>query len=188
MQEKRMLLAIDCQYDFINGSMKIAGSEEIMKQFAHYITTSHYDIIAFTADWHPSHHCSFNSEGGPWAVHCVAHTKGAAIYEPLTQAAFSTKSKILFLTKGDKEDKEEYSIFENNTSTQRIIDIVKEENIKKIDICGIAKEYCVKGSMIGAINIFGADKICYIPTYTPEFSDPTALDNILKENNIEIIK
>ena len=30
-----------------------------------------------TRDWHPTNHCSFIQQGGPWPEHCIAGSKGA---------------------------------------------------------------------------------------------------------------
>lgn len=36
----KLLLVIDCQYDFINGSLAVDGSEKVMNRLAEYIKTT----------------------------------------------------------------------------------------------------------------------------------------------------
>ena len=58
---KKMLLVVDPQIDFINGSLPVAGAAEAMDALAEYVKTSsdEYIVRIVTSDWHPYHHSSF---------------------------------------------------------------------------------------------------------------------------------
>jgi len=85
---KKMLLVVDPQIDFINGSLPVAGAAEAMDALAEYVKTSgdEYVVRIVTSDWHPYHHNSFADEGGQWPRHCVQHSAGAALWESLLVA------------------------------------------------------------------------------------------------------
>ena len=52
---KKMLLVVDPQIDFINGSLPVAGAAEAMDALAEYVKTSgdEYVVRIVTSDWHP---------------------------------------------------------------------------------------------------------------------------------------
>ena len=183
---KKMLLVIDCQYDFITGSLAAPNSEPVIKKLAKYISDNEYAVKVFTCDWHPSNHCSFKPQGGLWPAHCVQHTKGAAVYEDLTKAAYDTKGDVFILEKGDDVNVDEYSIFDNKKSAAIIDQIVKKYGIEEIEICGIATEYCVKGSLEGAIKAYGPKMMTVLMNYICPITDPHALDPVIKKFNLRV--
>lgn len=148
--EKKILFIIDAQYDFIDGGkLGVAGSEKKMLNLADYIREhgKEYEHIFASVDWHLSTHCSFKENGGIWPTHCVQHTIGAAIFSPITEAINEIKADFHVFTKGDDEDREEYSIMKNIKSFTEISRILKNNDIKHVDFCGIADIYCVKDSI-----------------------------------------
>ena len=74
----RLLLIIDPQLDFINGTLPVPGAVEAMNALATYITTnsSAYCLKIITADSHPYNHFSFLENGGQWPRHCVHDKRG----------------------------------------------------------------------------------------------------------------
>ena len=115
--KRRLLLIIDPQIDFITGSLKVPGAEETMNALAEYIikTDGEYVCKAVTVDWHPFRHCSFIENGGQWPMHCVQHTVGASIWPALIDPLYRTEGEVKIFRKGDKKNREEYSIFRNLT-------------------------------------------------------------------------
>jgi nicotinamidase/pyrazinamidase len=147
----KILLIIDAQYDFLEGGkLAVNGATAAMDKLAQFIIENGpaYDKIILTADWHPFTHCSFKDNGGMWPVHCVQHSKGAAIYEPILEALNKIKADYLVLRKGVNEDHEEYSIFKNGKSCDKLITICEEQlKVTDIDVAGIAYDYCVADSV-----------------------------------------
>ena len=119
----RLLLIIDPQIDFINGSLPISGAEEAMNNLADYISrnSGKYALKIVTADRHPFFHCSFTDCGGEWPRHCVHDSTGAAIWQPLFRPLYETEGAVSFLYKGESEDRDEYSIFKNPEATRTAI-------------------------------------------------------------------
>ena len=145
----KILLIIDAQYDFINGSLAVDGALEMMHNVADFILENgpSYNEIVLTADWHPNTHCSFKENGGIWPQHCVQFTNGAAIYQPIMDALDKIGRMPLVLTKGTDEDHEQYSIFKNEISKTKLIKLCDWTNTTHIDCCGIALDYCVKDTI-----------------------------------------
>lgn len=139
----KLLLIVDPQYDFIDGSLPVAGAAEAMDALSDYVREhkGEYSLIALTSDSHPWNHCSFDREGGPWPVHCLQHSKGAAVWQNLLEALGPTD--FLMLSKGDRADREEYSVMQNASSRSRLLEALETEEINRIDICGLAGDVCV---------------------------------------------
>lgn len=93
-----MLIVVDPQIDFISGSLPVPGAAEAMNQLADYVKANgdDYALMVVTNDWHPYDHCSFAPNGGPWPVHCVQNSEGAATYWPLLEALYQSETETLF--------------------------------------------------------------------------------------------
>lgn len=185
--KNKALLIIDAQHDFINGSLPVKGAEEKMKKLAYHLHKHDgcYKLKIFTTDWHPFRHCSFKENGGIWPMHCLQNSKGAAIYDELLKAAYSTSGETIVLRKGDSENVEEYSIFDNFKSAQILKEILEANHIDELDICGIAGDYCVLNSIKGAIKELGKDKIKVLVEYSPSIGDGSELNDFIKDNKLK---
>ncbi len=141
--KNKLLLIVDPQYDFINGSLPVNGAAGAMNALAKYAAEygGEYVRAAVTSDWHPWRHCSFDREGGPWPVHCLQHSKGAAIWQNLLEALYRLPQGFTLLTKGDSADREEYSILQNPASRGRLLTML--DGIDVTDVCGLAGDVCV---------------------------------------------
>ena len=130
---KKILLIVDAQYDFINGSLPVGGAEERMNALADFVRQhdGDYDLKIATTDWHPRSHCSFAENGGTWPVHCVQFTHGASIFQPLFDALYATKGDVLILTKGTLADREEYSIMGNDKSRKVLQRLFKKKSVEQ---------------------------------------------------------
>lgn len=176
----KILLVIDPQIDFIDGSLPVDGAPEKMNLLALYVTahSGDYRRIVVTADRHPFDHCSFKSNGGIWPVHCVADSVGVAIWPPLMDALMACGSKVTVLHKGQSADREEYSIFKNEAATARFKEIMSEENIGQIDICGIAGDVCVADSIRDGAKFFGPEKFNILTRFTPSIDGGKTISDL----------
>lgn len=183
---KRLLLIIDPQNDFINGSLPINGAENAMNNLADYISQNpgKYALKIVTADRHPFFHCSFSDCGGEWPRHCVHDTTGAAIWQPLFRPLYETEGAVRILYKGEREDTDEYSIFKNSVASQIIRDLIEKEQIETIDICGLAGDVCVLQSLRDGIELFGAEKFNVLTVYSPSIDGGEALLHIIDKQNL----
>ena len=94
---KQLLLIVDPQNDFINGSLAVSEAEAKMKALASYIATNaeRYQAIFVTMDSHPANHCSFADNGGIWPPHCVLHTYGWDTPAYLDEALAQSQAIVL---------------------------------------------------------------------------------------------
>ena len=145
------LIIVDCQNDFISGTMAVNGAKEVVNNIKNFINENKDEIekIIFTLDWHPYNHCSFKKDGGKWPIHCVQHTPGACIDSKLLKLVQSSGIPFQFSLKG--QEGEQYGAFEDSEiikdylGTRIRFDTQSDADITTdFIICGIAGDYCVK--------------------------------------------
>lgn len=131
------LLVVDLQNDFLpGGALGIAGGDALLPVLRRYCEcfVRHRLPIVFSRDWHPPRHCSFREQGGPWPVHCVAHTPGS-----LAPKQFPIPSTVETIYKATKPDKDVYSVFEDTL----LHELLQRNHVRRIFIGGLATDYCV---------------------------------------------
>ena len=184
---KRLLLLVDVQYDFINGSLAVDGAPETMDNLANYIATlpkNSFKEIVMTADFHPYEHSSFKENGGLWPVHCVQHSHGASIYQPIFEAVKKQLPGAQVLTKGEDIAVDEYSILANQISAKKLLDIIENNNIQEIYIAGLCGDDCVGNSIKDLVKAGHGDKIRVLTRFIGNIDDGTTLRTIIAENNL----
>lgn len=167
--DKKALLIVDPQVDFIIGSLPVPGAEVAMDSLAKFIKEQgiNYSHIILTADRHPINHCSFTQNGGIWPRHCVADSIGAAIWQPIMDALYTYPGKISVFHKGELADREEYSFFKSDGSTEGFKNILSTENIKEIDICGLAGDICVANTFQDGLEVLPGIKFNLLSEFSP---------------------
>jgi nicotinamidase/pyrazinamidase len=78
------------QNDFLpGGALAVPQGDAVVPVLNLYLAAFHARGLAIyaTRDWHPANHRWFKAQGGPWPVHCVADTAGAAIAKALQRLA-----------------------------------------------------------------------------------------------------
>lgn len=137
----KALFVIDMQNDFVTGSLAVSGALDLIQPIKDKILKAHEvgNFILYSKCWHPINHCSFNTNGGYWPVHCVQNSWGAEIYPRLRESLFYVSAWSVL--KGQNYETEEYSAF-----TLYAKNLLEQENIGSIEICGLARDYCVKST------------------------------------------
>ena len=185
---KKLLLLVDVQYDFINGSLAVEGAPEVMDALANYIDAQSkglFDTIVMTVDFHPYEQSSFRDNGGLWPVHCVQHTHGASIYQPVFEAVKKQSPEAQVLTKGDDIAVDEYSIMANEKSAKKLLDLIEGNDIQEIYVAGLCGDYCVGNSIKDLVEAGHGDKIRVLTRFIGNIDDGTTLRNIIVENNLQ---
>ncbi len=152
----KMLLIVDPQIDFINGTLPVPGAVKAMDDLSEFVKTNaiDYALICVTCDRHPLRHSSFIDFGGIWPIHCVESSVGAAIWPPLMEALMKNSDKIQILYKGEDLGKDEYSIFQSAEGAAKIDSYIKDYGITEIDICGLAGDVCVANTLQDARHLY----------------------------------
>ena len=162
---KTALLVIDVQNDFCPaGALEVAGGNDIIPFINKEMVK--YDCIVLTQDWHPKEHSSFasNHEGkNPleliklpygdqvlWPDHCVQGSKGAEFHPEL-----NIQQANAIIRKGSNPRIDSYSaFFENDRKTPTGLDgYFKSLEIEKINLVGLATDFCVNFSAQDAANL-----------------------------------
>ena len=178
---KKVLLVIDAQKDFLDGGkLGVNGSTKVMDELSEFIKehANDYEMAIATVDWHPVSHCSFKNNGGIWPAHCIQHSEGAAIYESVLNALNTYAKSFDILTKGTDETREEYSIFKNIFSKEKLLHTLSVSEIEEIDVVGIAFDYCVADSVKDGLRALPNVKFNVIKKYCPAIAEDSANDFI----------
>ena len=194
----RLLLIVDPQIDFTTGSLATAQGPKAMDYLANKLNEGawkNYGWIIVTQDAHPSNHCSFVEQGGVFPPHCVQGTEGMNVYPTLYKELEALmgegdKIQVHFMEKGDLADKEEFSIFQNEHSGEKLRRTIEEfEHFEGIDVCGIATDYCVYETVKDLIAFYPAKQVRVVTNCLAAVDEnDTKLADLMKENGIQGIE
>ncbi len=141
-----VLILVDVQNDFLpGGSLAVPNGNDVIPVLNRYIVLFHdHGLPIFaTRDWHPSDHCSFLQQGGPWPPHCIAATPGAAFPESL-----DLPHDIHVVSKAATPEKDAYSGF-TDTGLNALL---RSSGARRVFIGGISAEYCVLNTVKDALR------------------------------------
>jgi len=138
-----VLLIVDFQNDFINGSLAVAGAEDLVPAINRYMRI--FRKVVVSRDHHKPEHPSFVDQGGPWPAHCVGGTFGMEIHSGIE---YIEGIQVASVDKG--WDEEAYSPFDGTNLSKMLRDM----GAKRLFVCGLATDYCVKAAVLDAIEEF----------------------------------
>ena len=151
------LIVVDVQNDFADpaGSLSVAGAEDVIPTIDGEIAkaTIAGGLVVFTQDWHPKVTPHFAKDGGPWPVHCVADTWGAALHPDLVapEAAPHVRKGV--------NGEDGYSGFTMRDPTTgeetptELDALLRDGGIERVVVVGLATDYCVKATALDAIQL-----------------------------------
>ncbi len=145
---KDALIVVDMQRDFMpGGALPVPEGDKIVPRLNQYIRLFFERglPVFFTRDWHPPDHISFKDQGGVWPPHCVQDTEGAKFHPDL----YIPPDNRFIISKGTSRDFDAYSGFQGTMLDQ----LLKERGIRRVFVGGVATDYCVKNTVLGAINL-----------------------------------
>lgn len=148
LTDKDALIVVDIQVDFLpGGALAVKNGETVISPLNDYIKIfSGASLpIFFTRDWHPRNHISFKENGGPWPPHCVMDTPGAMFPKELLMPA----DNIHIISNGMKNEVDAYSAFQD----AQLSAILREKSVRRVYIGGLATDYCVKNTVLGALSL-----------------------------------
>jgi nicotinamidase/pyrazinamidase len=134
------LIVVDVQNDFCpGGALAVPDGDAVIEPINRLAET--VPFVVATRDWHPPDHGSFQSQGGPWPVHCVAGTTGAELHPGLSRERIDT-----VIDKGQDRGSPGYSGFEG-TGLERLL---RDRGVDTVHVAGLALDYCVKATALDA--------------------------------------
>lgn len=188
-----ILFIVDMQNDFIDGSLVVKGGNEAVDNLIKHIDElddkEHYNAVIITNDWHTENHISFKE----WPKHCVANTNGAKIPERLTEKLMNTFGYdfVYFEYKGRSEDKDEYSIFDNERNCKEVQNLIKgysyDGDDTDITVCGIAGDICVYNTIKDMIRLGYKDRIEVLMDATASIDGGKKLNELIDTEHLRKI-
>lgn len=123
---KKLLVIIDYQNDFVNGSLGFDGAENLESGIIKKIAEYENDEIIYTLDTHTENYMNtFEGKNLP-VPHCIKGTNGHEIY-----------GQVKELLKGKK-------CFEKNTfPSLELGKYLEGKDYDKIELCGLVSNICV---------------------------------------------
>lgn len=187
----KALFIIDVQNDFTEGgALGVEGGAAVAAGITDWIAThgSEYDAVFASRDWHDGD----NDNGGhfspepdyidSWPVHCVSGSAGAEYHPDLDTSAID-----VHVRKGQGEPA--YSIFDGTTDDGGSVrDALDERGITAVDVVGIATDYCVRASALGAVDAGLETRVLVDLTagVHPETSEAALAE--LEAANVEVVR
>jgi len=169
-RENTGVIVVDVQADFTElkaGALAVPGTDADYIDDVQAATRRFQDQglrIYFTLDWHPVDHISFfsNNPGTEplqeielekgrtqvmWPPHCVQNTPGAEILIDIEGPAGRVQT-------GANPKFDSYSGFVDDGGNHTGLDsLLRRDGIKKLIIYGLATDYCVKHTVLDAIEL-----------------------------------
>jgi nicotinamidase/pyrazinamidase len=163
------LLVIDVQNDFcpalngVGGALAVKDGDQVVPIINRI--AQRFEHVILTQDWHPAGHISFaSSHPGKqpfettevsygtqtlWPDHCVQGTPGADLHPGL-----HIPHAELILRKGFRREIDSYSAFleDDHTTPTGLASYLRERGLKRLFLCGLAYDFCVRFSAIDGTN------------------------------------
>ena len=145
----KALIVVDVQRDFCEGgSLAVTGGAAVASRISEVLAGDHgYAAVVATRDHHidPGGHFAANPDFvDSWPPHCVVGTGGVEFHDQLRFREFDA-----VFDKG--EYAAAYSGFEGrNADDAPLSDWLQDRGVEKVDVCGIATDYCVRATAVDA--------------------------------------
>ena len=150
--ESTALIVVDIQNDFADpdGNLAISGGEQVVAAANREIEAAWAAdaTVVYTQDWHPPRTPHFDIDGGPWPVHCVQDTWGAALHPDLRVEGPVVRKGV--------DGGDGYSGFSvrdpvsGEESATRLGALLADAGVSRVVVVGLAGDVCVKATALDA--------------------------------------
>ena len=200
----KALLLVDIQNGFCpGGNLAVPDGDKVVPIANRLIEEGGYDVIVASQDWHPQNHGSFASQHPGkqpfemgrlcdrpqmmWPDHCVQETPDAEFHPDLKVDEIDYIQQ-----KGENPAIDSYSAFRDNdqAATTGLADYLRAQQIRELDIRGLATDYCVRFSALDAVEMLPGVQICFIEDASRGI-DPKGVKAAIEEmraNGVGIVK
>lgn len=180
------LFIVDPQNDFFpSGALPVPDGDKIIPVLNEWIVLAQKAgiPILISRDWHPVDHCSFKTQGGIWPSHCIQNTSGAAFHPDL-----ELPLDAILINKAFTPTAEAYSAFEGELASGELLaNYLKAHHIQRLWVGGLALDYCVKATVLGAVA--AGFEVNLILSATRAITEDTAREalNSMEEKGVHFI-
>lgn len=161
----RALILVDLQNDFLPGGALAVPEGDQVIPVANRVQAL-FDVVVASQDWHPADHGSFAAShpgrepgdqielaGLPqilWPIHCVQDSQGARLAPGLETSRID---RIFY--KGSDPQIDSYSCFHDkgHRKSTGLAEYLRDQGIDNVFILGLATDYCVKFSVLDAVDL-----------------------------------
>lgn len=165
---KRLLVVVDYQKDFINGSLGFAGADSIESNIIDLIKEfeNNSDDIVFTFDTHDENYMNTVEGRNLPIVHCVKNTEGYEISDGLKPYVknYPTFSKYSF-------------------GSIELGDYIKNKEYSEIYLCGLVSDICVFSNAIIAKSAASTNTEIFVCK-----NATSSNDLVMQEKSFELLK
>lgn len=185
---KKILVVVDMQKDFITGSLGNAECVNVVDRVVDLIEKGNYDEIYVTYDTHSEDYLDTNEGNHLPVTHCIKGTEGYELDDRIKKAIDTVSDRHIPILSFEKPTFGSINLahYLMNESSSK----VKNESSTQIDFCGVCTGICVISNVMLAKAAVPETKIRVIADacacVTTE-SHRTAL-NAMKMCHIEIIE
>ena len=150
------LLIVDVQNDFADarGALPVRGGAEVVPVANREAERAEAAgaVVIVTQDWHPSRTPHFVTDGGPWPVHCVRDTWGAALHPGLRvpSGALSVHKGV-----GGEDGYSAFSVRDpasGERSGTGLEQDLRDRGVERVVVVGLATDYCVRETVLDALR------------------------------------
>jgi nicotinamidase/pyrazinamidase len=139
------LVVVDVQNDFTDpaGGLAVADAEAILPEVNARVAACRVagGLVVYTQDWHPERTPHFDTDGGPWPVHCVRDTWGAGLHPGLLVDGPVVRKGV--------DGGDGYSGFSvrdpvsGDVSRTELGRLLEEHGVERVVVVGLAGDVCV---------------------------------------------
>jgi len=135
----KVLVVIDMQNDFIDGSLGTKEAAAIMPNVVNRIRDSKNELILFTYDTHQEDYLSTPEGSKLPVIHCIEETEGWQLGEGILEAWQANEQTIRL----DKEETHMFRkpVFGSVALTEYLLE--REDEISEIELIGVCTDICV---------------------------------------------
>ena len=141
---KRLLIVVDYQNDFVDGSLGFPGAAELDARIARKISEyrAEGDLVAFTLDTHHKDYLdTFEGKHRP-VPHCVEGTAGHDLYGETALCRRDSDEVYLKETFGSS------ALFERLRKAQKVSSGVGRQPFESIELVGLVSNICVLANAV----------------------------------------
>lgn len=149
------LLVVDVQNDFADpaGSLYVPDGEAVVPVIKAQIAKAQAagGGVFYTRDWHPPHTPHFKPDGGPWPVHCVQGTWGAAFHP-----ALEVNGPVVSKGSEGEDGYSGFSVRDPRSGAGQATELdalLRARGITTVVVTGLATDYCVRATALDALAL-----------------------------------
>ncbi|MFC5381695.1 isochorismatase family protein [Aquipuribacter nitratireducens] len=151
------LVVVDLQNDFADpaGGLHVAGGEDLAAALGPHLVAARAAgaLVVLTQDWHPPRTPHFDTDGGPWPVHCVAGTWGAELVDGLDVHA---DDPVVRKGTGGEDGYSGFSVRDpvsGEVDRTELQGHLERHGVRRVVVTGLAGDVCVAATAHDALAL-----------------------------------